>query len=51
MTPGQYGELTKMLAWEKLDTVVSLIDSILELLKEENLGYNYDLTSLEVAAK
>ena len=51
MTPGQYAEVTKMLAWEKLDTVISLIDSILELLKEENLGYNYDITELEVATK
>lgn len=51
MTPGQYAEVTKMMAWDKLDSVINLIDSILDLLKEENLGYSYDTTELEVAAE
>ena len=40
-----------MMAWDKLDSVINLIDSILDLLKEENLGYSYDTTELEVAAE
>ena len=51
MTPGQYAEVIKMMAWDKLDSVINLIDSILDLLKEENLGYSYDTTELEVAAE
>ena len=42
MTPGQYAEITKLLSWEKLESVTSQIDSILVMLKEENLAYNFD---------
>ena len=47
MTPGQYAEVTKMLAWDQLDRIAEEIDMLLDLLKEENLAYNYDLAAFE----
>ena len=47
MSPGQYADVTKLLAWDELDRIAEEIDSLLDLLKEENLAYNYDLTGFE----
>lgn len=47
MTPGQYAEITKLLAWDQLGNISDEIDSFLELLKEENLSYNFDLSRFE----
>lgn len=51
MSPGQYGEITKILAWDQLESVTEEIDSMLELLKAENLAYNYDLGAFEHLVK
>ena len=37
----------KLLSWEKLEAVTTEIDKILELLKEENLAYNFDTKGFE----
>mmetsp|Transcript_23707 Transcript_23707/g.29425 ORF Transcript_23707/g.29425 Transcript_23707/m.29425 type:complete len:143 (+) Transcript_23707:3242-3670(+) len=47
MSPGQYAEITAILAWDSLDRVAEEIDSILELLKDENLTYNFDCGNFE----
>ena len=51
MTPGQYAEITKLLSWEKLEAVTTEIDKILELLKEENLAYNFVTKEFEGVAE
>ena len=51
MTPGQYAEVTKLMSWEKLDSVTEQIDNILELLKEENLSYRFDISEFETIVK
>ena len=47
MSPGQYAEITAILAWDSLESVSNEIDSILELLKDENLPCNYDCDGFE----
>ena len=51
MSPGQYSEITKMLAWDELDKITEEVDMMLDLLKEENLAYNYDLAGFEHLVK
>lgn len=51
MTPGQYAEVTRLLAWDQLGRISDEIDAMLDLLKEENLSYNYDLGSYENQVK
>jgi len=47
MSPGHYADITKILAWDQLESVTNEIDTVLELLKDENLGQSYDLGNFE----
>lgn len=51
MSPGQYAEITRLLAWDQHGDICEEIDSLLDLLKEENLPYNYNCDILEHKAK
>jgi len=47
MSPGHYDEITGILAWDSLDRITEEIDAVLEMLKDENLPYNYDYEGFE----
>jgi len=49
MTPGQYDEITKLLVWDQVRNASRELDTIMNLLMEESLGYNFDTSSLEQA--
>ena len=51
MTPGQYAEITGILAWDQMERINEDIDSILEMLKDENLSYHYDCDIFERQVK
>ena len=51
MSPGQYAEITRLLAWDQLERIAEEIDALLDLLKEENLSYNFDLAGFEQLVK
>lgn len=46
MTPGQYKEVVKMLTWDKLPLLTEEIDKIADMLKDENLPYNFEVSIL-----
>jgi len=51
MSPGQYSEIMKMLVWDQLEGVSLYIDEIMDLLKEENMTHNFNLSQLETHVK
>lgn len=51
MSSGQYGEITKILAWDQLASVTEEIDNMLDLLKAENLAYNHEMGTFEHLVK
>lgn len=40
----KYQDLTRLMAWGKLEVINQFIDKVMELLKEESLSPKFDIT-------